>query len=368
MRFLIGTVADLLLTGNPGYTANTINVVGDKQYYAFRLDEGATITTVGVRQNTRVNTTGSSPAAYTGTVRIGIQGLSATTGLNDGTWVGGASNYVDVSSWTSANDGKFVTVTLPSAVTLSRGVPYCVIAELVTAAATGSVGIAALFSAIALNGSFPYSLDETVTTQAGKTAALARFPWLMRSASKTYGLPIETWSTTAIASDTTPSEVGLAFTLPAGSGSNYKVDGAFLGFSTPGNVDFSFDMVLYQGTTALQTTTIDNAQLAAVGSSRRHDLPFDTTLSSLTPGTEYILALKGTAASSTASITIREFTIPASGDKTAFGPWGFRYVSRTGTGAWSEDTTRLPLFGLSIDEITTTASGAYPIFGGMVIK
>jgi hypothetical protein len=365
MRYLIGTVADLLCTGNPGYTANTINAVGDKQYYAFRLDESATITTLGVRQNTRTNTT--SQSAYTGTVRIGIQGLSTTTGLNDGTWVGGSTNYVDVSSWTAANDGLFVTVTLPTSVTLDRGVPYCLIAECTAHPGSGSVGIAALFSAMALNGSFPYTLDETVTTQAGKTGALSRFAWLMRSSTKSYGTPIETWATAGLTSATTPSEVGLGFTLPTGAGSAYKIDGGIFTLTSAGNSDFSYDMVLYQGTTALQTTTIDNAQIAAVGSSRRVDLPFDvSTLSTLTPGTEYIMAIKGTG--TTGTITVREFTVPTSGDRSAFGPWNFKYYSRSGSGSWTEDTTRLPLFGVSIDEITTAASGAYPIFGGMVIK
>jgi hypothetical protein len=353
MRFLVSPVADLITTGNPGYSGNTINASGDKQFYAFRLDETATITTVGIRQNSRTNTTGSSPAAYTGTVRIGIQGLSTTTGLNDGTWIGGTNNYVDVSSWTAANDGKFVTVTLNDA-TLSRGVPYCVVAECTSHPGSGTLAIASTFSTVVLNSSFPYTFDETITTQQGKTANTGRFPFLLRSASKSYGMPIENWATNAIETDGSPYEVGLGFTMPTGSGTAYTVDGGFFQIASAGNLDFNFDMVLYEGTTALQTTTIDNAQLAAVGSTRRHDLPFDvSTLSTLTPGTEYILALKAT---SITPVTVREFTLATSGDKSAFGPFNFKYYSRT-TGAWTEDTTRLPLFGLSIDTITTTASG-----------
>ena len=367
MSIATATVTDLIFTGSPGYSNNVVNVVGDKIANFFRLTEAATITTVGVRQVTRTNTTGSSPAAYTGTIRIGIQTVSATDGLNSGTWVGGTSNYVDVSSWTSANDGKFVTVTLPSSASLSKGVPYCVVAELTTGAATGSVTLAFTFSNTNLNRGYPYNLDET-TTAIAKPTNQAYAPWLIRSSSKTYGLPIETFAVTALESDTTPDEVGLGFTLPSGFGSSYTVDGGILTFSFNTTVDVSFTMTLYQGTTALQTTTIDTAQIANANTSRRYELAFDTALSSLTPGTEYILAVAPSDAATANSMTTRDITVPTSGDRTAFGDLNFKYYSRTDAGSWTEDTTRLPLFGICIGSVSTTASGAYPIFGGMVVK
>ena len=356
---------DFGFTGSPGYTGNVIDALGDKAAWMFRLDEDATITTVGVRQTTRTNTTGSSPAAYTGTVRIGIQTLSATTGLNSGTWVGGASNYVDVSSWTSANDGKFVTVTLPSNASLSRGVPYCVVAELVTTAATGSVTLSFIYSNTTQNRGFPYVLDETNTTIT-KPTNQAYGPWLIRSASKTYGSPVETFAVTNLESDTTPDEIGLGFTLPSGFGSNFTIDGAILCFQFNTTIDIAFTMTLYQGTTALQQTTIDTAQIANANTTRRYELTFDTSLSSLSPGTEYIIAVAPNDTATANQMGVREITLPTSGDKSALGDLSYKYYSRTDAGAWTETTTKLPLFGITFGSVTTSAgssTAANPLAG-----
>lgn len=370
MSIATATVTDLIFSGSPGYSNNVMNVVGDKIANFFRLTEAATITTVGVRQVTRTNNQTTPIAAFTGTVRIGIQTVSATDGLNSGTWVGGASNYVDVSSWTSANDGKFVTVTLPSSASLSRGVPYCVVAEMTSYPGTGSVTLAFTFSNTNLNRGYPYNLDETTVvispaTNAVKPTNQGFAPWLIRSSSKTYGLPIETFATTALESDTTPDEVGLGFTLPSGFGSSYTVDGGILTFSFNTTVDVSFTMTLYQGTTALQTTTIDTAQIANANTSRRYELPFDTALSSLTPGTEYILAVAPSDAATANNMSTRDITVPTSGDKTAFGDLNFKYYSRTDAGSWTEDTTRLPLFGICIGSVSTTggSTAANPLAG-----
>ena len=356
-------VLNTYFTGSPGFTNNTINVVGDKVVFVFRLNEDAVITTVGVRQNTRANTTGSSPAGYTGTVRVGIQTVSTTTGLNSGTWVGGASNYVDGSSWVSANDGTFVQHTLPSTASLSRGVPYAVVAELVTAAASGSVQLSLTYTNQSINAGFPYVFDETTTTIT-KASNQAYGPWMIRSSTKTYGSPVESWTTTSIESDTTPNEIGLGFTIPSGFGTSYTIEGAFVSGHFNTTVDVTVDMTLYQGTTALQSTTIDTAQIANFNTSRRYELPFDsTTLSSLTPGTEYILAIKANDATTANAFAVREITIPASGDKSAFGDLGFKYYSRAG-GSWTENTTRLPVFGIYVGTVSTTAGiAANPLAG-----
>jgi hypothetical protein len=364
MSILNGLVADLAFSGSPGYTGNLMNAVGDKIANFFRLTEAATITTVGVRQTTRVNNQTTPTAAFTGTVRIGIQTVSATDGLNSGTWVGGASNYVDVSSWIAANDAKFVTVTLPSSASLSQGVPYCVVAEMTSYPGSGSLTLSFTFTNTVQSRGYPYNLEETDTTIA-KSTNQAFAPWLIRSSSKTYGLPIETFTTTALESDTTPDEIGLGFTLPSGFGSNYTVDGGILTFAFNTTVDVSFTMTLYQGTTALQTTTIDTAQIANVNTSRRYELAFDTALSSLTPGTEYILAVAPSDPSTTNAMTTRDITVQTSGDKSAFGDLNFKYYSRSDGGAWTENTTRIPLFGISIGSVSTTASGGLLVHPGM---
>jgi hypothetical protein len=323
-----------------------------------------------VRQTTRVNNQTTPTAAFTGTVRIGIQTVSTADGLNSGTWVGGTSNYVDVSSWTSADDAKFVTVTLPSSASLSKGVPYCVVAEMTSYPGTGSLSLSFTFSNTGQNKGYPYNLDETTVvvppaTNAVKPTNQAFAPWLIRSSSKTYGYPIESFATTTLESDTTPDEVGLGFTLPTGFGSSYTVDGAILTFSSTTTVDTTWTMTLYQGTTALQSTTIDTAQIATTNTSRRYELPFDVSLSTLTPGTEYILAIAPTDTATANGVTTRDITVPTSGDKSAFGDLNFKYYSRSDGGSWTENTTRIPLFGISIGSVSTTggSTAANPLAG-----
>lgn len=368
-------VPNLRFSGNPGFTSNTFDTVGDFIGMMFRLDEDATITTVGVRQSTRVNSVYSStpppqPNAFIGTVRIGIRTIDNTNGLPSTTWVGGSSNYVDVSSWTAANDNTFVTVTLPSNASLSRGVPYCVYAEYVTApsgtfSTVGSVSLSNQFSSSVLNSSYPYTVTET-TVGTNKTAGAGFGPWLIRSSTKTYGNPIASFETASIRQDTTPDEIGLGFTMPSGFGSNYKISQALLQIATVGNTSGgTFDIVLYEGTTALQTTTIDINEVAGVGSTRRYDLPFDVTLSSLTPGTEYIIAVKPNSTVSNENVVVREIALPVSDDKSAYGNYSLKYYSRTNGGSWSETTTRLPCFGFVIDSVTTSggSTAANPLAG-----
>lgn len=328
-------------TGSVNYTNQNMNTLGDKIGIAFTLEEDATIANILIRQGASVT--------YNGTVRVGIQTVSTTTGINSGTWVGGANNYVDITSWNSANNGTFLVVTPTNNMVLTAGTVYMVVAEVTTAPTAGNtLTLTSVFANIVSRGGYPYTINQTTTTISGKldNSMLACFG--LRSSSKTYGYPYEAFHSVSLNVDSSPDELGIGFTMPNTVCSTFEISSFEPYLSFTQSTDTTFDIVIYQGTTALQTSSFDTAQMNGFNRNMRHSLVMSGTPATLTSGIEYIVALKPTT---TTNITIFGYTFATSGDKTSLGGLNPKYYTRTNAGAWTETTLRVPFGDLCFANI-----------------
>jgi hypothetical protein len=188
--------------------------------------------------------------------------------------------------------------------------------------------------------------------------------WGYRSASKSFGFLPETNATTSFSSDSTPDEYALRFSLPAASCSTFSVVGMAWNGSTPAAAK-TVVLTLYDGTTALQTVTWDSdvARAAATTNSQMTFYFDEATLSVLTCGTVYRLAM---APQETASnLAVKVFTFDTAGDLGAVTGTVEWYLStRTDAGAWTDTTTSLPLIVPLLQDVTEPAGSGGRIIGG----
>lgn len=339
----------------PAYVTQTLNATTQDFGFVFAMPEAATITTIGWRQGTQTGTPG--------TLRVGLQGVSATTGRNDGTYLGGASNFVDYTGWSTANNNTFITHTLPTSVSLTRGQLVCLYAKpqaVGTWNGTNNVTVCMQLSDVRKGILRPYYIfNGAIESDAGFGDEV----YLLRSSTKTYGFPVLSPQETALTTATNPDEVGLAFTISNTNFSTYQIAGMRIAnnSTTSGS---SFICRISQDTTVLQTITIDSDQIRRFGRNT-FDVYFqDTTLATLNTGTEYIASIKAGGATGTATVP-QYFSLPTSGDITAFSSETIRYASRQGTGAWSfASNTRLPIIEVFLKSTAFTSGGGLLVHPG----
>jgi hypothetical protein len=164
-------------------------------------------------------------------------------------------------------------------------------------------------------------------------------------------LPSGPWASGTIASaslntGTTPDEVAMQFTPDF----KCKIDGAWVGVNLSSGANF--DIVLYEGTTALRTVSFDGNTLKQTG---YQVILAEFAEIELTPSTTYYVALKPTTATNTnfraltaASAAIAEMWL--GGDTVSF-------ASRTDAGAWTETDTRRMFAGVRISAIDDGSGG-----------
>lgn len=151
-------------------------------------------------------------------------------------------------------------------------------------------------------------------------------------------------------------EYALEFSFPF----PVKVDGgmAMLSNSATGA---NFDFVLYDGTTALETISVDGNQTASTGGVRGTYFSF-TQQRSLDANTTYRLAVKPTT---TSTISLSSFDVSAAGHFQAH-PMGAGWVlgSRLDAGAWAAaNTTRRPMIFVRVSACDDGTGGGS---GGML--
>ena len=151
----------------------------------------------------------------------------------------------------------------------------------------------------------------------------------------------------AINTGTNPDEIALKFTPDF----KCKIDGIWAGMTTA--TDGSFDLILYQGTTALRTVSFDYNTLRTAS---YHCVVAEFAELELTPATAYYVAIKPTSAN---SVTMRGYTVSSSGVMAlASGAGTTQWAQRVDAGSWDESlTTRRPLMGVRISAIDDGAGG-----------
>jgi hypothetical protein len=342
-----------LAATNISYGSQTMNSTTNEIGIVFQMPEAATITSVAFRQ--------SSITGTPGTLRVGLQGVSATNGRNDGTYLGGSTNYVDYTGWASGNNNTFIVNTLPSSVTVTRGQLVCLYLKPQAVGTWNASNLAAISTSIQdwrRGMTIPYKfVNGAIST------AFEHIPYFVRSSTKTYGNPHQTFSAPALTNTSNPDEIGLAFTIGSSYFSTYQVAGVRL-MNNIASSGGTFNVVLYNNTTALQTVTVDTDQIARFATNTIDVIFQDTTLATLNTGTEYILGQKATSSAANACQPSYS-TFPTNGDLSAVSTETIRYAERQTTGSWSfTNNTRLPMVSLLIKTTAFTSGGGLLVHPG----
>ena len=311
--------------------------------FVFHNDTGGsiTITKVMLLQDLLVG----SP----GTMRVGIQGVAAT-GLNSGTWSGTSNlGYVDVSSWSGANDDLFVEYTLGEAVTIAVGEVFCIYAKPQSGTWDGSNNVTYRHNITGpASDRNPYLVVNAAKVSA--TVGVVAF----KSDSQTYGFPIQTFANLTPTNSSNPGEFGLKFTVPTHKCSTYKVGLIRITGSLTASRSGSVKLYDSDGTTEIATGTFDSDQ-NLIGQTTVTMTFATDPLPTLTAGLAYRATLQPGAASSG---TYSAVAVPASADMAAITPHSVALTTRNGTsGAFSDTATTLPLIQVGIVDMTIPASG-----------
>lgn len=324
---------------NPGFVLSTafagtsfaVDAATDQVEWVFAADEAATITRLGFRYGARTGT----PVQH----KISLQGVSNTTGNPDGTIKGGGTPASGLftppadATW----DGTWRWVTLDNAYVCTRGEELAIVIAPVgtpDGSNTSSFTITDNLSLYTGVEGLPYSIQNNATV---RTKGLTRPVFGYASAGTVYGNPVKAaFAPAAITSASTPDEYATRFLLPSSWGSTYQL----LGIRVKLTLTASGTIVvnLYNGTTILQTKTVDTDIVASV-SSRVYLVTFtEATLATLAYGTEYRVGIQ--AGGSTTYFGVTQDTNAEWGPYPLGTDW---YMSsRTDAGAWTDDlTTRL---------------------------
>lgn len=144
----------------------------------------------------------------------------------------------------------------------------------------------------------------------------------------------------------TPDEVALKFTPDFAC----SVNRIWANPATAG-ATADFELILYQGTTALQTVAVDANTLKATGAANVVEVAIPET--ALTAGTAYYVALRPTTAN---NIGVRYMDVATPAIRACL-PGGTQcsYGARTDAGAWTDTATRYPFIGVHISKIDNGA-------------
>lgn len=334
--------------GTPAFQTHTLDATTDRYAVVFRAEEDMTVTSVEFRQGT---VTGNPDA-----LRVGLQTVSATNGLPDGNWYNGLSNYASLTI-TSGGNNSFVTATLPSPCTLSRGEVVALVLQPVSGGGGGAgwdtgdfMTVSRTLANVAYGHRGPYPVDNAA--KSNNQNAL----YVLNTATRSYGLPVESITSRSNNSGSTPDEYGMYFRIPAGVCSTYKVHGVRIaGVASAGN----WRVRLYDtdGTTVLQEVTVDKDQVS-MGTAYSTLLYWDTaTLATLNSGSYYRIAFAPTTTTNTGAIYAWE--LDTADHRLCFvgDAADISATERTNAGAWTETNTRIWAMQALIIDVTAPTGG-----------
>lgn len=347
---------NMLNTG--GLTSVTLDGLADQLAVVMYAPEDCTIT--------NVQWIHSSYLGSPGTLRIGLQSVSTTSGVATGTWLASGNGYVDKTTYNTGDNNIYQTATLGTSVTLSRGECFAVVLDPLSGTwdAANSVTIGYQINQYEVFNTTPYLLINNAK------GGMRSCNLMARSATKAYGEPLESYRDWGIENDIPGQNAdgGVKFMIPNTVCSTYQVSGIriFMDAITGG----TFTISLYEGTnrTVMQTIAIDSDQMGTNSTTTGyHTLYFDdSTLDALTAGTTYRLMIEATSAGGNG--TLRLSNVGNTTNMTAL-------VPSTHTCHWTEwngssyvdSDTVFPNIQLIITDITppSGSSGGLLVHPGM---
>jgi hypothetical protein len=303
-----------------------LNQTTDQVEVIFAADDPGAITKLGVRQTTL---TGVAPV-----FRVSLQGVDAS-GNPDGSIKAAGSAFADYTP-TAGNNNTFQWLTLGASYTAARGELLAFVIAYQSGTIDGSNNCS---FGVSLNGTattgFPYATQNDAGVRS-RQGAPPLFGYA--TAARAYGSPIQTGATINVNSGSSPDEVGILFTVPAGWTGTYQVLGAVIQQTWPAAHVLRMTLYGTDGTTVLQQVDRDTDAAEAAGV-RLAEVTFDeATLAILTAGSTYRLAFAPQDATSHQHSYFEAAT--ASDWDAVAGGQSFSWTERTDAGAWTDRATR----------------------------
>lgn len=348
-----------MFSSSTGPTSKTLQAIGDYAALICQAEEDATITRVTGYVNARNGTPG--------TTRVGIQSVNTTTGLPTGTWLGSVDLTTDATNFPATTVKEW---TLSTNATVTRGQYYAIVISALSGTwntatdnlqlyVTQGTGVGPSLAV------FPYTYD-VINSVAGAKTTLAILPCLGAGSSTTqYRIAHKPASIGSWNSGSTPNQRGIKFKLPASTVSSFKIVGVRMAVG-PTNSASTWDLNLYDSSSnVIQSRSFTNQEAFNVSTLLIRDYYFSTTtLATLSPNTDYRIAVQATNAS-LGCMTYIEMS-SATDCSSAFIPGGtYHGTTRAGTGAWTDTTTTWFPMQLIIDDLTVTTSGGLVVHPGM---
>lgn len=329
---------------------STLQAIGDYVAIVRQAEEPATITSVDVLVD--FYSTGGSDI-----VRVGLQSVNSS-GEPSGTWLG----YVDRACNTSNFPYfSYSNHALGTSVTLTRGQQYAIVVFALSGTWSGSLYFRTndnYYVDTEGRQAFPYMVQKIAGTVT-KSNAAGCFTHCCSSSTRTYGQPHKPDTVASISNASTPNEIGNYFRIPTGVSTSYSVLGIRLFIALATGVG-TFNVTLYDSAnTVLQQVSFTcNQVVGGTSSLLQRDFYFDeASLSSLTPGSYYRVAVSAT--NSTAIGAMAKINFPTSLGMTAYtGANGTCiYTSRSGSGAWTDVPGQMLVMKAIISDVTGGGGG-----------
>jgi len=347
LRHWLGAPYPLKATNSAfGFTNFVLDAATDALEFIIQVSEADTITHVGFRIGV---VTGTSPV-----YQVSLQGV-AGNGNPDGVIKGGGSPASATFTPTAAQNGTWQWIALANSYAATRGE----FLALVIAYSSGTVDGAnnASFTSVPTNTDhftgFPYVIQNNAGVRSRQTNIAV---WGIRSATSRQGKPWQSWFNTNISSDTTPDEQALRFLAPAAL-SQYTVAGVRAFIRTPASGK-TVTVALWDGTTLLQSVTVDSDALVANNSTRLIEAAFqNAVLAQLTGGNVYRISFA--PVQTAANFSLIGIGVPDALDLLAWpGETEWYLSTRTNAGAWTDDPLTRPIAEIQLADITAASSGS----------
>lgn len=319
----------------------TIDAAGEKAAAVLQAPKAGQITKVLFR-------VGSFTSSGNADVRL--ETVSTANGDPSGTLVAANANATQAIAGTG-----WLTTTLTSGPTVAQGDDLAV----VIANASGNYGIATT-DPTAFGRQVPYGDHFTASWLKLPNIPLIGLEYSDGSYAWATGSHPAVYNTLGYASNTSPSEIGIAFTI--------AVPIRVCGWWMYADVDQPADLVLYDtdGTTALATRSLDPDMRSSTAQGSWSGR-FSSAVT-LLAGT-YRLAVKPTT--TTSGNLVVEFEVPSAAVMGAM-PGGSNWIrtERTGAGGWSQTNTKRPMIGIMVNGASdgVGGGGGGPLIGGRLIR
>lgn len=343
----------------PSFQSHPLDASNDGVGFVFQARDTNAITHIGARYTLRTGT----PPTYVAT----IEGVSAATGLPDGTDVGGgsltAATFTPPAS--TAWDATFQWFALTNAFTPTLGAWYSGTIR----HSSGTVDASNFSSFTSHMTSFSgagQSIPYAVRLTAGTWAKQGSSPVFgVRTASSRYGCPVQGFYNTRTAS-TVGHRVTCKIKIPSGLGT-YKLGAVNFAGSIAAAANKVPILGIWTSSGTIHTTVVDTEQTVnSTTAYNLYEMIVDEVLTALDSGTDYYIGLEVADAAS-AGVLLNGMQLAASDDRDAFEGGVNVCLSTYNGSSWTDDGTVVPFLNATLYDMTPpgSGSGGAMILGGL---